>query len=117
MLKVLFVGAGGFVGAVARYWLSGLAHGCFSTRFPVGTLLVNVLGCLLIGALMSVVEDRQGLSPNARLFLVIEIVDRAEEIAAFLPGLDAMVGEGMITLENVHIIAYRHGRAEPAGAG
>jgi PII-like signaling protein len=42
--------------------------------------------------------------------LVIEIVDKPEKIAAFLPGLDAMVDEGMITLEKVHIIAYRHSR-------
>ncbi len=41
--------------------------------------------------------------------LVIEIVDKEERIQAFLPVLDSMVGEGMITLEKVHIIAYRHG--------
>jgi hypothetical protein len=41
--------------------------------------------------------------------LVIEIVDRAERIAAFLPALDEMVREGMITLERVQVIAYRSG--------
>jgi PII-like signaling protein len=39
--------------------------------------------------------------------LVIEIVDRAERIEALLPELDAMVHEGLITLEKVHIIKYR----------
>ena len=39
--------------------------------------------------------------------LVIEIVDNQERIETFLPELDAMVAEGMITLENVRIIAYR----------
>jgi hypothetical protein len=41
--------------------------------------------------------------------IVVEIVDRAEKIEAFLPELDALVGEGLITLEKVHVIAYRHG--------
>ncbi len=41
--------------------------------------------------------------------VVIEIVDRPERIADFIPRLDEMVDEGMITLEKVHIIAYRHG--------
>ena len=41
--------------------------------------------------------------------LIIEIVDKEERIQAFLPVLDGMVTEGMITLEKVHIIAYRHG--------
>ncbi len=44
--------------------------------------------------------------------LVIEIVDKAQRIEDFLPHLDEMVGEGMITLEKVRIIAYRHGDAE-----
>lgn len=41
--------------------------------------------------------------------LVIEIVDRAERVEAFLPTLDEMVQEGMITLERVRIVAYREG--------
>ncbi|MFQ5382546.1 MAG: DUF190 domain-containing protein [Dehalococcoidia bacterium] len=40
--------------------------------------------------------------------IVIEIVDSAEKIERFLPELDAMVAEGMITLEKVQILAYRH---------
>jgi PII-like signaling protein len=41
--------------------------------------------------------------------MVIEIVDSAEQIAAFLPDLDAMITEGLVTLERVRLIAYRHG--------
>jgi uncharacterized protein len=39
---------------------------------------------------------------------MIEIVDKPERIAAFLPDLDTMVQEGLVTLENVQIIMYRH---------
>jgi PII-like signaling protein len=39
--------------------------------------------------------------------LVIEIVDKPERIAAFLPDLDAMIGEGLITLEKIRVISYR----------
>lgn len=41
--------------------------------------------------------------------IVLEIVDRPERIEAFLPLLDEMVTEGMITLEKVRIVAYRPG--------
>jgi PII-like signaling protein len=44
--------------------------------------------------------------------LVIEIVDTRDRIEAFLPTVDAAVGEGLATLENVEIRLYRHG---PAG--
>jgi PII-like signaling protein len=43
--------------------------------------------------------------------MVVEIVDAPERIAAFLPELDAMMGEGLVTLEKVRLIAYRHGPA------
>jgi PII-like signaling protein len=40
--------------------------------------------------------------------VVIEIADSQEKIEAFLPELDEMIDEGMVTLEKVRIIAYRH---------
>lgn len=39
--------------------------------------------------------------------MVVEIVDRKDRIEAFLPVLDTMVKEGMITLEDIRVIAYR----------
>lgn len=39
--------------------------------------------------------------------LVVEIVDRPERIAAFLPGLEAMVPDGLITVEKIRVVAYR----------
>jgi PII-like signaling protein len=39
--------------------------------------------------------------------IVVEIADTPERIAAFLPELDGMVREGMVTVEDVHIVAYR----------
>jgi PII-like signaling protein len=44
---------------------------------------------------------------SADLPVVIEIVDSAEQIERILPILDEMVGEGMVTLERVEVIAYR----------
>ena len=46
--------------------------------------------------------------------IIIEIVDKAERIEQFLPDLDRMVTEGLITKERVHIIAYRHNGGPPS---
>ena len=46
--------------------------------------------------------------------MVIEIVDAPERIAAFLPDLDKMIDEGLVTLEKVRLIAYRHARGPAA---
>jgi PII-like signaling protein len=40
--------------------------------------------------------------------MVVEIVDTPEKIAAFLPDLDGMITEGLVTLEKVRVIVYRH---------
>ena len=48
--------------------------------------------------------------------VVIEIVDKPERIAELLPEIDGMIEEGLVTLENIRVIAYRHNdspRQEP----
>lgn len=74
MLKLLIIGFGGFLGAIGRYGLSGLVHRYASDSFPTGTLVVNVLGCFLIGGLMFLVEARQFFTPETRLFLLIGLL-------------------------------------------
>jgi uncharacterized protein len=44
----------------------------------------------------------------------IEIIDRAEQIDALVPILDTMIGEGLVTLSDVHILRYRPGRSSTA---
>ena len=51
MTKLLFIALGGAAGSVARYLLAVQGQRLSQSIFPVGTLTVNVLGCLLIGLL------------------------------------------------------------------
>ena len=64
------VALGGCCGAVARYLLAGLVQRWAMPAFPLGTLVVNVLGCFAIGAAMGWGGDKGGLGPGARLFVV-----------------------------------------------
>jgi PII-like signaling protein len=45
--------------------------------------------------------------------IVVELVDREDRIRAILPALDEMVSEGLITLEKVHVVTYRHNGEAP----
>ena len=60
MQQLLMVGFGGACGAVARYSLTGFVHRKFPEYlpYPIGTLAENVLGCLLIGILMTLIAER-----------------------------------------------------------
>ena len=53
-LKLLYVGVGGFFGAVLRYWISGWVYQLTGTDFPYGTLVVNLIGAFLLGIFMAV---------------------------------------------------------------
>ena len=69
MLKIIYVGLGGFFGASCRYLLTKWAEMKWETLFPNGTLLVNILGSFLLGALMILfVEKTTGYS-NAKLLI------------------------------------------------
>lgn len=83
MLQILVIGFGGFLGTVARFGLSGLVHRQFGDSFPYGTLVVNVLGCLVIGILMYFIEDRPMFGPTARLFLTIGLLGGFTTFSSF----------------------------------
>ena len=75
MTNLLLVGAGGFVGALARYLMSGWIHRVVPVAgFPLGTLSVNVMGCSLIGLVAGLAESRQLLGPESRSFLMIGLL-------------------------------------------
>jgi len=83
MSHYLAVGVGGCLGSIARYWLSGAVHRYWNSGFPYGTLAVNVLGCLLLGCVIGLVEYRQLFGPSARLFLVVGILGGFTTFSAF----------------------------------
>lgn len=64
-------------------------------------------GCLGFGA-NSRIHTTKILRLSEDLPMVIEIVDKPERIQELLPELDAMIQEGLVTLEKVRVIAYRH---------
>lgn len=49
MLLYLWVGLGGFLGTILRFWLSGVVASTWGETFPLGTLIINITGSLFIG--------------------------------------------------------------------
>ncbi|MED5399103.1 MAG: fluoride efflux transporter CrcB [Planctomycetota bacterium] len=83
MQNLLAVGLGGFLGAIARYTVGGFVDSRFNTRFPWGTLAVNLLGCLLIGAILGWVSTREASSRTTELFLVTGILGSLTTFSTF----------------------------------
>jgi len=85
-MKVIFlVGTGGFVGSVLRYLISGWVFRLLDKPwFPVGTLAVNLVGCLAIGFLGGIAEQRRFFDPEIRLFLFVGILGGFTTFSAFI---------------------------------
>lgn len=92
MKGILLVGLGGFLGSIARYKLGEfILHLSSQDRFPLGTLSVNVLGCLIVGVLAGTAERYEVLGADARLFLFTGLLGGFTTFSAF-------------GLETVHLI-------------
>jgi CrcB protein len=104
MRDLLLVGGGGFLGSVSRWLVAGWVHRALGvSAFPVGTLVVNVAGCLVIGLAAGLAEGRGVLGPEARLFLLLGFLGGFTTFSTFgyeTVGL-ARGGEDLHALANV----------------
>ena len=73
MTKLVLIAAGGAVGALLRYGVSGLTYQAFDATFPWGTLAVNVLGSFVIGLLWAL-SERVPFPPEVTTFVFIGVL-------------------------------------------
>lgn len=84
MTNILLVGAGGFIGSILRYLLSGWVQQSAKTLdFPYGTLAVNVIGCFVIGFLAQLAESRGMFTSESRLFVFVGILGGFTTFSSF----------------------------------
>jgi CrcB protein len=82
--ELLLVGTGGFAGSIARYLIGGLVtQASGAARFPFATLVVNVTGCLVIGALAAFAQRENVLASGTRLFLFTGLLGGYTTFSAF----------------------------------
>ncbi len=110
MRQLIIIGSGGFLGAVLRYLVSGwVQQGSRSSILPWGTLSVNLIGCLIIGILGGLVENREMFRPETRLFLMIGVLGSFTTFSTFSYETLALLRDNQILTAaanvTVHIVA------------
>lgn len=93
-MKYVLIFLGGGLGSALRYWMQGVVYSRTGTEFPYGTMVVNVLGCLVIGLLMISLEERFFAVPSLRLFLTIGILGGFTTFSSFSYETLALVRDG-----------------------
>lgn len=104
MQQILLAGLGGFLGSVCRYWMSTATYRLLGSDFPYGTLAVNILGCLLIGFLMTFFEERFLVNPNLRIFLTIGILGGFTTFSSFSYETVSLLREGSYWMGSANIV-------------
>jgi len=93
-VNILLIAVGGAVGSVCRYLLSSAVLRAADTLFPVGTFVVNVVGCLVFGAIAGATQERISLSPETRALLLAGMLGGFTTFSSYMNESFVLVREG-----------------------
>jgi fluoride exporter len=82
MTKYIYLGIGGLLGTFSRYWLSEIVCQKLGPTFPYGTLMVNLIGCFLIGIFSAL--DKRWLNPEFNILLMAGFCGAYTTFSAFM---------------------------------
>ena len=94
MVNMLAVALGAAIGANLRYGLTLWAAQYFGTGWPYGTFIINLLGCLVIGGLLSLATSRLTLTEPLRLLLVTGLLGGFTTFSSFGYESVSMISSG-----------------------
>jgi CrcB protein len=92
----LWVGAGGFIGAVTRYGINRLLGAFMISAFPYATFIANVAGCFLLGFISSISLKTLNMPDEIKLFLTVGICGGFTTFSTFMYENFLMLRQGEV---------------------
>lgn len=83
MQRYVWIALGGAVGAIARYQVGVIVAQRFGVRFHLGTLLINISACLLIGFSLEFLNRHFGFQPALRYLIPIGFIGAYSTFSTF----------------------------------
>jgi fluoride exporter len=102
--KYLLIALGGALGSIARYWVGATIINRLGTRFPWGTLVINLSACVIIGFSVTFLTRRAGLSPAWRYLVPIGFVGAYSTFSTYEWETLSLVRAGTFSLAAVYAL-------------
>ena len=105
MSTVLAIAAGGALGAVARYLLTIQIGHLLGLGFPYGTLLINIMGSMALGALLEGLALFWSVGNDFRAFLVVGVLGSFTTFSTFSLDVMVMFNRGDVMPASLYLLA------------
>jgi CrcB protein len=103
MQKTIFIAFAGLVGTLIRYWLSGFVARQYGETFPWGTLIVNLIGSFLAGAIYHLAEERLLIPPTLRTIILIGLIGGFTTFSSYGLQTFTLLRDGEIGLATLNV--------------
>lgn len=98
------VGVGGFIGAIARFWVGSYIGARMGTRFPYGTFVINISGSFLIGFILTLLTAKAHLSPNWRYLIPVGFIGAYTTFSTFEFETLRSIQDGQFVIASLNVV-------------
>jgi fluoride exporter len=102
-MKYVIVGLGGALGSVLRFWLGAYVGDRLGSRFPYGTLVINITGCFLAGMIVTVMAEKTHWDPSWRYLIPIGFIGGYTTFSAFAYETFHLAQNGQMTTAMLNV--------------
>ena len=103
-LNYFFVAIGGALGAISRYFLQNIIQKLSNCSFPTGTLFVNVIGCFILGIIISY-DNEHIISLSFKSFMIFGLLGGFTTFSAFGFETFSFLKDGQLLFASINILA------------